>query len=152
MEVLGNYTRERGKSFDPVATRSLVQNMVDFEQILAYNLRYNNHSILQFGKSSCISACEIWKDQANFLLPYQLTCNDITTTFQIAFSTIPIKITLPTSHLNLVIYAKFSTDDDTRRQFSRSWNLMSIADLTTAYPFIDWNAYFKQVIKKKLSY
>ncbi|PAV84793.1 hypothetical protein WR25_17793 [Diploscapter pachys] len=76
MEVIRNYTRERGKPFDSAATQSLVQNMVDFEQVLAYNL---------------------------------------------------------------------STDDDTRRQFNRSWNLMSNADLTTTYPFIDWNAYFKQV-------
>lgn len=46
MEVLGNYTKERGKNFDPVAMRSLVQNMVDFEQILAYNLRYNLEKVV----------------------------------------------------------------------------------------------------------
>ncbi|CAI5441977.1 unnamed protein product [Caenorhabditis angaria] len=40
---------------------------------------------------------------------------------------------------------QYSTDDDTRRQFKRSWNLMNATSLATNYPFLDWEAYLGHV-------
>ncbi|KAK6748907.1 hypothetical protein RB195_001497 [Necator americanus] len=39
----------------------------------------------------------------------------------------------------------YSTDDGSRRQYKRSWNLMRITDLQSNYSFIDWRTYMKQV-------
>ncbi|CAI2323447.1 unnamed protein product [Caenorhabditis sp. 36 PRJEB53466] len=39
------------------------------------------------------------------------------------------------------IAIKYSTDDDTRRQFNRSWNLMKVQDIGNKYSFLDWLAY-----------
>ncbi|KAF1765822.1 hypothetical protein GCK72_005775 [Caenorhabditis remanei] len=39
------------------------------------------------------------------------------------------------------IATKYSTDDDTRRQFGRSWNLVNVGDLGKTYSFLDWITY-----------
>lgn len=39
----------------------------------------------------------------------------------------------------------YSTDDTTRRQYKRSLNPMSAADMNTAYTFVNWNTYIQQV-------
>ncbi|PIC47267.1 hypothetical protein B9Z55_006678 [Caenorhabditis nigoni] len=39
------------------------------------------------------------------------------------------------------IAINYSTDDDTRRQFNRSWNLVNVGDLGTTYSFLDWMTY-----------
>uniref|UniRef100_A0A1I7UUF2 Peptidase_M13 domain-containing protein n=1 Tax=Caenorhabditis tropicalis TaxID=1561998 RepID=A0A1I7UUF2_9PELO len=39
------------------------------------------------------------------------------------------------------IAIKYSTDDDTRRNFQRSWNLVKVSDLGKTYSFLDWVTY-----------
>ncbi|CAB3411008.1 unnamed protein product [Caenorhabditis bovis] len=44
-----------------------------------------------------------------------------------------------------MIAINYSTDDDKRRQFKRSWNLKNVSDLNNLYPFIDWPTYLQHV-------
>ncbi|WKY06992.1 hypothetical protein Q1695_006852 [Nippostrongylus brasiliensis] len=44
-----------------------------------------------------------------------------------------------------MIALTYSTDDTTRRSYKRSWNLQSVTDLNTNYPFLDWKTYLNQV-------
>jgi membrane metallo-endopeptidase-like protein 1 len=48
--------------------------------------------------------------------------------------------------LELALARNFSTDDTTRRKFERSFNLYSVNNATTAFTFIDWSAYMKQLV------
>ncbi|CAD6191977.1 unnamed protein product [Caenorhabditis auriculariae] len=43
------------------------------------------------------------------------------------------------------IALNFSTDDDTRRTFNRSWNLQAVSSLNGRYPFVDWDKYLAHV-------
>ncbi|RCN28213.1 hypothetical protein ANCCAN_26046, partial [Ancylostoma caninum] len=44
-----------------------------------------------------------------------------------------------------MIANKYSTDDDTRRIYLRSWNLRSIGELQNQFGFVDWQTYMKMV-------
>ncbi|RCN53331.1 peptidase family M13 [Ancylostoma caninum] len=46
-----------------------------------------------------------------------------------------------------MIANKYSTDDDTRRIYLRSWNLRSIRELQNQFGFVDWQTYMKMVPK-----
>lgn len=52
------------------------------------------------------------------------------------------------------IAVKYSTDDNTRRQFQRSWNLTKTSDLVTKYNFMDWMTYLSHApnaVKAKIT-
>ncbi|VDM74229.1 unnamed protein product [Strongylus vulgaris] len=42
---------------------------------------------------------------------------------------------------------KYSTDDTTRRQFERSFNPMTLAELQSKYPKISWELYISEVFQ-----
>ncbi|EYC05979.1 hypothetical protein Y032_0079g1286 [Ancylostoma ceylanicum] len=46
-----------------------------------------------------------------------------------------------------MIANKYSTDDETRRIYLRSWNLRSTAELQNQFGFVDWQTYMKMVPK-----
>lgn len=53
-----------------------------------------------------------------------------------------------------VVATKYSTDDDTRRQFNRSWNLYQVGDLGTSFSFLDWITYLThapQIVRDKVT-